>query len=166
MGEVRRSQFGPLGWPEQWLRVQSWYDRVAPILAAPPRPRAPSEARAADDVFAFFMNCYHLADWLQNDRADPHPEARAFVDRTEVLRVCRDLCNGLKHAVLDAKRPTTTYSRMTTTAEVTYHFPEPAVRWLIVVDDGDERDMSVVADECMTAWRGFIAGLTRPREPA
>jgi len=49
------SQFGPLGWPEQWLRVRRWHERVAPILADPPRPRPPTEADAADDVFAFFM---------------------------------------------------------------------------------------------------------------
>jgi len=85
MSSVRRSQFGPLGWPEQWLRVRRWHQRVAPILADPPPPRSPGEADAADDVFAFFMNCYHLKDWLKNDLADPHPEAEKFVDDTEVL---------------------------------------------------------------------------------
>ena len=98
MSSVRRSQFGPLGWPEQWLRVRRWHQRVAPILADPPPPRSPGEADAADDVFAFFMNCYHLKDWLKNDLADPHPEAEKLVDDTEALRICRDLCNGLKHA--------------------------------------------------------------------
>jgi len=87
------SQFGPLGWPEQWLRVRRWHERVAPILADPPRPRPPTEADAADDVFALFMR-------------------------------------------------------------------------LIVLDDGDERDMATVADQFIEAWQRFIAGLTRPREPA
>ncbi len=146
--------------------MQRWHQRIAPTLAAPPRPRSPAEGDAADDVFAFFMNCYHLKDWLKNDQADPHPEAEKFVNDTEVLRVCRDLCNGLKHAVLDEHRRTTSYPMMTTTASVMYDTGEPTVRWLIVLDDGDERDMSTVADECIEAWRGFIAGLPRPREPA
>ena len=37
---------------------------------------------------------------------------------------------------------------------------------LIVLDDGDERDMATVADQFIEAWQRFIAGLTRPREPA
>jgi hypothetical protein len=168
MSSVRRSQFGPLGWPEQWLRVRRWHQRVAPILADPPPPRSPGEADAADDVFAFFMNCYHLQDWLKNDQSDPHPEAEKFVNDTEVLRICRDLCNGLKHAVLDERRRTTTYPTMTTTAAVLYDsvagitddLAVPIVQWLIVLDDGDERDTATVADECIKAWQRFIGGLT------
>ena len=94
---------------------------------------------------------------------DPHPEAEKFANETEALRVCRDLCNGLKHAVLSSKKYPPTYPDMTTTAQVVWTSVEPEWRWLIVVKDGDERDMLAVADECMEAWRGFIAGLPKAR---
>jgi hypothetical protein len=57
--------------------------------------------------FAFFMNCYHLKDWVQHDAAarpgikedDLKKAVEAYVGATESLMIARDLCNGVKHLV-------------------------------------------------------------------
>jgi len=57
-----------------------------------------------DDVQAFFINCFHLKDWLLNDpasglaKADLKPLTRGSTS----LQLCADLANGVKH--LDLKR--------------------------------------------------------------
>jgi hypothetical protein len=158
---MRRSQFDDSGWPEQWARVQRWHRRLDRIRAAPPAKGAPGEPEALDEVLAFFSNCYHLVDWLKNDRVDPHPEARAFVHRTETLLACRDLANGSKHCVLESgsrRVPASTYPNMTTTAQTIVASPAVA-RWLVEAKPGDRRDMFDLADQCVEAWRGFIDGL-------
>jgi hypothetical protein len=153
-----RSQFDDTGWPEQWARVQRRHRRLAQIRAAPPAKGAPGEPEALDDVLAFFGDCFHLADWLKNDRVDPHPEARKFVHETEVLLICRDLANGTKHCVLDSRWPASTYPNMTTTAQTIAGSPAQA-RWLVEVEPGDRRDLFDLADQCVKAWRSFIDGL-------
>jgi hypothetical protein len=153
---AKRSQFDDTGWPEQWARVQRWHKRLDRFRAAPPAKGDPSEPEALDQALAFFMNCYHLADWLEKDRQDPHPGATNFVHQTEVLRVCRDLCNGIKHCVLEASpkfKPT--YPNMTTTAQTVVVAGVPTTRWWVDVKPGDRRDMFDLADQCVAAWRSF-----------
>jgi hypothetical protein len=56
-----------------------------------------------DIAYAFFMNCYHLKDWIINDtNIDlPRNDVEEYVNITECLSVCADICNGLKHLRLD-----------------------------------------------------------------
>jgi hypothetical protein len=48
---------------DQWERVQRWHERLVPIRAALPEDE-PAKAYALDDPWAFFMNCFHLSDWV------------------------------------------------------------------------------------------------------
>ena len=68
---------------EQFDRMKRWYDRVRKI----------SEGKAhnlptdyyQDEVYAFFINCYHLKDWIKND-AETHvasEEVEKFVNNSE-----------------------------------------------------------------------------------
>jgi hypothetical protein len=49
-------------WQDQRSRVGRWHKRVSAIGRGIPTDM--SKADALDDVFAFFMNCYHLRDWV------------------------------------------------------------------------------------------------------
>jgi hypothetical protein len=63
--------------------VRRWHERVAPILADPPRPRPPTEADAADDVFAFFMRSIVLDDGDERDMATVADQFLATADDAE-----------------------------------------------------------------------------------
>jgi hypothetical protein len=157
---MTRSQFDDAGWPDKWARVQRGYQRVELIRLDPPAKGDADEPQALDDVLRFFTNCNHLADWLKNDRVDPHPEAMNFARKDPDLLICRDLTNGDKHCVLEARfHPT--YPDATTTAEVVRDSGGRA-RWWIEVTRGDRRDVFAVAARCMDAWSGFIGRLPKP----
>jgi hypothetical protein len=50
---------------EQYRRMMRSYERFASIDRG--RVYDPSSESYDDEVFAFFLNCYHLKDWIKND---------------------------------------------------------------------------------------------------
>jgi hypothetical protein len=98
-GQAPLSHLGTTG-RDQWERVLRWHGRLARIRAALPS-RGIAKQLALDDVFAFFMNCYHLADWISRDGEKTKLEVDAFMKRSKPMQLCRDVCNGLKHYRLD-----------------------------------------------------------------
>ena len=50
---------------EQFERVKRWYSRIRDIYQGKPHI-FPSDYYQ-DEVYAFFLNCYHLKDWIKND---------------------------------------------------------------------------------------------------
>ena len=89
-------------WQDQWDRLRRWHQRLQPIRAKLPANN-PEKALALDDVFAFFMNCYHLQDWVKKDGYKTEQQVNDFIfgvggaGGSDALRLCRDVCNGLKH---------------------------------------------------------------------
>lgn len=61
-----------------------------------------------DEMYGFFLNCYHLKDWLINDPSFQATSAdvEGFVDSHVELQVCADICNAHKHFRLDRPRST------------------------------------------------------------
>jgi hypothetical protein len=85
------------GWREQYDRMKRWRRRVQ-------QSRDDRDA-VRDSFYAFAQTCYHLVDWLENDRSQPIRRgiAKRFVKDSGLLSFCRDICNGSKHARLEAK---------------------------------------------------------------
>lgn len=59
MTELRKYQ-------EQFERMKRWYERIKKIEQGRPH-NLPSD-HYHDEVYAFFMNCYHLRDWIEKDK--------------------------------------------------------------------------------------------------
>jgi hypothetical protein len=91
-------------WMEQWERVHRYYNRIEKLTKgiAPTRKNSP-EFNFLDEFCAFFVFCYHLKDWIDNDtRLNlPRKIADTFVNENECLEICGDICNGIKHLHLD-----------------------------------------------------------------
>jgi hypothetical protein len=85
-------------WREQYERVKRWRKRLQHAGADPDDVR--------DNFLAFAQACYHLVDWLELDTSQPirRRAAEKFVAESAILRACRDICNGSKHARLEAKK--------------------------------------------------------------
>jgi hypothetical protein len=88
-------------WREQYDRMVRWEKRLRRYRLDPDKPEY-----TRDNFFAFTQACYHLVDWLENDKSQAirRSDAKQFVAETPVLAFCRDICTGSKHAVQDAKR--------------------------------------------------------------
>jgi len=84
---------------QQYNRMVRWRNRIK-------EDSQPGPEAALDVFFAFTHACYHLVDWLEHDYSQPirRADADRLVDESEVLRFCRNICNGSKHATLAARK--------------------------------------------------------------
>jgi len=83
---------------EQYDRMRRWYEKLRSLAQG--RPHDMPSDNYLDEVYAFFLNCHHLKDWIKHDpsvdgsvqqRVEPH------IGSSRPLRLCADLCNSLKH---------------------------------------------------------------------
>ena len=136
-------------WREQYYRMVRWEKRLRRYRLDPDNPEY-----ARDNFFAFAQACYHLVDWLQNDKSQGIRRIAAdqFVHATPILAFCRDICNGSKHAVHDAKRQkvkVTAWSLRIGEGEV-------GGSELLVEYDGQSYSAAGFAHLCIANWRKFL----------
>lgn len=79
-------------WKAQYYKTNRWYDR---IIQNKYKHYDPDLIK--DDVNTFFINCYHLSDWLKEGSSLGKPFVDDWVNNNEYLQVCRALANGEKH---------------------------------------------------------------------
>ncbi len=82
---------------EQYNRVNRWYERFKEINDGKIHDK--SSEFYQDVVYAFFMNCHHLKDWIKNDpaAASVANNGENYINNNPDLRLCADICNGVKH---------------------------------------------------------------------
>ena len=145
-----------MSWREQYDRMKRWQQRLwlDPIL---------HDEHAVDSFYSFAQACYHLVDWLENDRSQHVRRAQAeeYVDRSPVLAFCRDICNGSKHARLEAKKVQVTirkeissYSIENDSGQTTEHTVEQTK--LFVGYDDQLIDVEMFAGFCVEEWDRFL----------
>ena len=154
------------GWRDQWERVQRWHQQVSAIGSRSFSYDDVESYRpwAGDIIYAFFMNCYHLRDWLIKSGHSERVVVDAYIKNSDALRWCRDICNGMKHFRLDPDK-TPTYESWTTATVTAVYIdgrpvqPEPMAGKHWVFEDpvsGAQRDMFELADACMEDWAAFL----------
>lgn len=91
------------GWIEQYQRMHRSYDRLV-IIGGPDNPFVTDDAR--DSLYHFFQDAYHLKDWLRNDPSSgqSREDIEAFINSSDPMRICADICNRSKHLVLTRSR--------------------------------------------------------------
>jgi hypothetical protein len=90
---------------DQFERVNRWYARFEAIDNG--RPHDSPSDNYVDDIYALFLNCYHLKDWIRNDFSLPssvRDAVETHIDSERPLRLCADICNSLKHLRLTKHR--------------------------------------------------------------
>lgn len=89
---------------EQYERMKRWYTRFAKVDMG--REHDAASDFYIDEIYAFFLNCYHLKDWINNDGTVAPAVKQAtesFINGNRPLTLCADICNSLKH--LHLSRP-------------------------------------------------------------
>lgn len=143
-------------WREQYDRMKRWESRLYYDAVM-------HGEHAADSFYAFAQTCYHLVDWLENDQTQPvrRERAKAYVNASPLLTYCAGICNGSKHAQLEAKKVQVT-SRKTAQSvpfeddsgephEITSERTELFVGW-----QGTVVDIETFAASCVDAWDQFL----------
>jgi len=142
---------------EQYRRMMRSYEKFAIIDRG--RVYDPSPENYVDDVFAFFLNCYHLKDWIKNDRGaglTAQTDVERFINSSYPLKLCADICNSHKHLRLTSPRSDES-PRLTKT-----HYsvrggtpPTITVKYEIETSKGP-MDAFALATQCIDEWQSFI----------
>jgi len=92
---------GTRKYQEQFERVMRWYGLFKNIDEGILHDRSTDYYQ--DVVYAFFMNCYHLKDWIKNDPTVnlPSTKVEIFIKSNLCMKRCADICNGIKHLKLN-----------------------------------------------------------------
>jgi hypothetical protein len=142
---------------EQWERLNRWYERFKEIHCG--REHTMPSENYKDEVYAFFLNCYHLKDWLIEDNAVPAQEVEDFINDCDELKLCADICNAIKHLVLH-KKPRSGVQPEFTKKDVSLTLgPEPAdvsIQYTIETAHGPI-DAFDIAKKNMEAWETFFS---------
>jgi hypothetical protein len=147
-------------WHEQYDRMKRWYDRFAAIAQG--RDHDVPSDNYVDEIYAFFMNCYHLKDWLKSDTslsAAVRNAVEAHVSAQRPLCLCADICNALKHVALTTTRSgeNPRFGRK----QYAVHLgpgvrTSIALKYDIVTDTGSE-DAFELAKQSLDAWHQFLS---------
>jgi hypothetical protein len=141
----------------QFERVERWYNRLQKMKDADMSNFPDAMNLVSDTMYAFFINCYHLKDWIINDELVTLPNKKTiikeFIENNDCMKLCADVCNGTKHLKLNHIRNDVQ--------------PRPMHRIIIdkngnieishfVEIDGKEKDFFELSTECIEKWREFF----------
>ena len=124
--------------------------------------RVVREAHRLDEIGdtsrVFFVECFHVMDWIENDASAVGLDVRAYVRAMPDLALAQDICNGAKHLVLTRPRPKPTPTVRAKSFDVDTTRPRDIVlrTHLAVEVSGQMIDGFDLADRCVVAWRDFL----------
>ena len=149
-------------YPEQYERMQRSYDRFCEIKSG---LADKVSADYEDGVYAFFMHCYHLKDWVKNDSdvksrmPNIDTDVEQFINESEALSLCAELCNSLKR--LELNRSHSSEPRIF--GRKRYHYQlnigsRSSIRleWLVERNNKPPTDALELATECIAEWDKFL----------
>lgn len=147
---------------EQYERVRRWYDRFATTDQG--RPHDASPENYVDDIYSFFLNCYHLKDWIKRDPTVPTGTQQAvedWINGNRPLKLCADICNGHKHLVLKQPRSGESPAFGTLHYGLSLGSGLPVISLKYEVDTtAGPLDAFEIATDCMRAWESFLSMLS------
>jgi hypothetical protein len=142
---------------EQWDRVKRWWTRVREVSLGRSHVLYPEFGE--DEIFAFFLNCYHLKDWVKNDPASGELKdlVEAYVKNSQTLSICGELCNGLKHLARDPKRVRKNAKFGPSTHRIVDFDTATIAISPTIVSDSGTFDAFHLASECLVEWERFFS---------
>jgi hypothetical protein len=144
---------------EQYCRVLRWYQKLKAIDQGTEHD-LPSEYYM-DDVYAFFTNCFHLRDWMIHDSdleiENKEKKLKLFIDGSEHMRICHDLCVGLKHLIITKPKVDSGTKVVKRRYELSLGENSPIFKAKYFVTSNERfYDTFLIATECIKEWKNFI----------
>jgi hypothetical protein len=137
----------PRNYGSQFERVKRFLERL--------KNRHRNHVEYEDDMLAFFLNCWHLKDWVGHDDKVPEDKRNAIRDLVHAdstLQLCRSLANGSKHLSPQAAEHKLTVVDMTGLSA-----QHAGVDLVIALNGGTVRSGYDLAHECVRAWEAIFA---------
>jgi hypothetical protein len=148
---------------EQFERVKRWHEKLKAFDAYGVHDVDPIES--TDVIYAFFMNCYHLKEWIKNDECVQAQLGRTSLELNEDLNhhinanmplmLCADIANSIKH--LDRTSNRSKEQPSVPTPREGYRFPNLQLITTWEVHTKTERMSAFdLATDCVGCWREFL----------
>jgi hypothetical protein len=146
-------------WYAQWHNVRQHLHTVE----ADSRPNAyQGNNPVKRDFENFFTHCFHLGDWLWEDKSTglTEKQVRKFIEKDPALRICAGVANTTKHR-------TRSQSNAMTARIASVGFNDKETRVSIDWSKGPHGgtvDALDLARRCVAAWKGYLKanGLQSP----
>jgi len=140
--------------------VKRWYKRFKEINNGQIHDK-PSEFYE-DEIYAFFMNCYHFKDWIKKDPATASVanQVENYINNNTELSLCADICNGLKHFHFDGDRngESPEFGKTKAKLDIGSGPTTIAVKYEIKTKSGTI-DAFDLATKCIKTWDIFIKSI-------
>jgi hypothetical protein len=140
---------------EQFERMKRSYERFKEINQG--KEHNQHSEYCHDDMYSFFLNCYHLKDWIKNDESIELPKGTVedFINKHDCMRLCADICNGIKH--LNRENDRSGKDPKFGGRHITFNVSESIIKikFSILTKDGTI-DAFELATECIQKWEKFI----------
>lgn len=157
-------------WKDQYKRMIRWKNR---LISLPKELEKFDPYMLQDYLFAFFVNCFHLGDWLKKCG---QKDAIQFAIKDRYLGICRGLAHGSKHFILNHEDKTKQYisqhfriniaSEEGILAQSSTGFSGMNPSWpipsylkpgdcIVIIGDG-EFDLFDLVDACINSWDCYI----------
>lgn len=148
---------GTTGYRSQLDRVRRFLERVEGPYGLD--GKSANDVEFQDMMWAFFQNCWHLKDWVDHDPLASEAQKKAVIQKahdSDVLKICRDLCNGTKHLGLDRK-PSSGAGAVHHHIDITIK-PGESTTMDCMVEDGHGNRISgrELARDCVGAWEQIL----------
>lgn len=134
------------GWQGQFARVCRWYKRIQ-------QAKVPSDIE--DYLYAFFQNCFHLREWLQEARVVPQASIEQLFRDNEELRLCQDIANATKHRSLVDPKQSREFSLARVYVGESHGWFESDTA-LVVLSEGNQHDALELAGRCLELWENLL----------
>jgi len=142
---------------EQYKRVKRWHERFKSIDEGKDHNIASDYYQ--DEIYAFFINCHHLKDWIISEPAIGinKDEIENFINKSEYLSICADLCIGSKHLIIKSPRKDaqTKINKRSFSLEIGGESPRISVRYK-VESQGRTYDAFDLATKSLKKWENFL----------
>jgi len=109
-----------------------------------------------DAAICFFQHAWHLKDWIRNDSAvgqRVRDSVLSRIEADEVLQVCADVANGMKHLQLHHVRVGAGLERPGSNNP---DAQEPEWEVYVTLPGGHRRDVPTAANLIVAVWDGIL----------
>jgi hypothetical protein len=154
---------------EQYERMKRSYDRFHKIKHG--LEHTEPSVHYEDDIYVFFMHCWHLKEWIKNDSAVKTrmpkigDDVERFVKESEPLSLSADLCNSLKHLERNTQKYKPRSSEEPTFGRKVHHYEQVfgsasihGLDWLVERKNKPPIDAFDLATDCISEWDKFMLG--------
>lgn len=145
------------GWYGMYLRMMRFYNRAK---------NSENNTDELDFYIVFFQNCFHLKDWIIGFKSHEDSEwankIHELINNSYYLKICRDICNGLKHLKLSNPSIDKHFAFFYESRPFYEIDKVKEIGWSIFIsenpnDKNPKRNyMEKVAKECADTWNNFL----------